>query len=175
MRSDRDIRRLIFNGINRISVSAGTAMAFLVAIVAILITVEVVRRYAFNDPTIWSLQLVTWLTGATYTLTAAYTLYHKGHIRVDLLSGRIGPRRRAIIELVGVVLFITFVGTLLVSGWDFTRIAFVQGQTATAAQWEAVIWPAKLVLPVGAFLLLLQGLPKFVADVELLIKGKVEE
>ena len=149
-------------------------MSFLVAIVAILITVEVVRRYAFHDPTTWSLQLVTLLTGATYTLTGAYTLYHKGHIRVDLLSSRIGPRRRAIIELVGVVLFIIFVGTLLVSGWNFTRIAFVQGQTTTS-QWKALIWPAKFVLPVGAFLVLLQGLPKFVADVELLIKGKVEE
>ena len=76
--------------------------------------------------------------------------------------------------MVSVVLFVAFVGTVLVSGWHFTWTAVVQGQTTTS-QWKAAIWPAKLAMPVGAFLLLLQGVPKFLADVELLIKGKVEE
>jgi len=168
------MRRLITNGINRISISTGTAMSLLVAIVALLITIEVVRRYAFNDPTTWSLQLVGLLTGATFTLTGAYTLYQKGHVSVDILSGRLGPRKRAIIEMVSLVLFVTFVGTLLVSGWHFTWTALVQGQTTTS-QWKAPIWPAKMVIPLGAFLLLLAGLAKFLADVKLLIKGKVEE
>jgi len=174
MHSYRDFRRLITNGINRISITTGIAMSFLVAIVAFLITIEVFRRYALHDPSRWSLELVGLLTGATFTLTAAYTLYQKGHIRIDLLSGRLGPRKRAIIEMVSLVLFVTFVGTLLVSGWDFTWTALVQGQTTTS-QWKAVVWPAKFVIPLGAFLLLLQGLPKFLVDVELLIKGKVEE
>ena len=174
MRSYRDIRRLIINGINRISISFGIAMSFLVGIVALLITIEVVRRYAFDSPTTWSLEMVGLLTGATFTLTAAYTLYQKGHVSVDILYSRLGPRKRAIIEMVSLVLFATFVITLLVSGWDFTWTALVQGQTTTS-HWKAIIWPAKLVIPVGAFLLLLQGVAKFWPDIELLIKGKVEE
>ena len=174
MRSYRDMRRLITNGINRISIATGIAMSLLVAVVALLITIEVVRRYVFNDPTSWSLQLVGLLTGATFALTGAYTLYQKGHISVDILYRRLGPRKRAIIEMVSLVLFATFVVTLLVSGWDFTWTAVVQGQTTTS-QWKAAVWPAKLAIPVGAFLLLLAGLPKLLADVEILIKGKVEE
>jgi len=174
MRSYRDMRRLITNGINRISIATGIAMSLLVAVVALLITIEVVRRYALNDPTSWSLQLVGLLTGATFALTGAYTLYQKGHISVDILYRRLGPRKRAIIEMVSLVLFATFVVTLLVSGWDFTWIALVKGYTTTS-QWKAPIWPARLAIPLGAFLLLLQGLPKFLVDVELLIKGEVEE
>lgn len=175
MRSYRDMRRLLTNGINLTSISTGTAMSLLVAVVAFLITVEVIRRYAFHDPSRWSLELVTLLTGAAWMLTGAYTFYKEGHIRMDLLAGRIGTgRMKAIIELVSTVLFVIFVVSLMVAGWDFFWTALVQGQTTTS-QWKAPIWPAKLVIPVGAFLLLLQAVPKFLIDVELLIKGKVEE
>jgi len=132
-------------------------------------------RYVFNNPTTWNLELVTIMSGAAYTMTAAYTLSRKGHISVDILYVRFPPRLKAIIELIAFVLFLFFVGNMLWMGVHFTRVAVVQGQTGLS-QWAPPIWPAKMVIPVGGFLLLLQGLTKFItADVDLLIKGKVEE
>jgi TRAP-type mannitol/chloroaromatic compound transport system permease small subunit len=38
--------------------------------------------------------------------------------------------------------------------------------------WDVPIYPLKLALPVGAFLLLLQGLAKFIRDLVIAIKGE---
>lgn len=61
------------------------------------------------------------------------------------------------------IFFFMFVVVLLWKGWDMTWKA-LQIMERSQSQWGPVIWPSRLVIPVGAFLLLLQGLAKFIRD-----------
>ena len=145
--------RAVIEGISEWS---GKGVAFFVAIMTVLVTVEVIMRYAFNSPTIWSTELVTYLSGALYLMGGAYALSHGIHVRVDVIYGRFSQRTRAIIDLATFPLFfITFI-VLVVAGAEWSITALVNHQTS-GSQWELPIWPMRMIIPVAAFLLLIQG------------------
>jgi TRAP-type mannitol/chloroaromatic compound transport system permease small subunit len=58
------------------------------------VTYEVIARYVFNAPTIWSFDLTYMLYGAMFMLGAAYALHKGAHIRTDFLLGQFSPRTK---------------------------------------------------------------------------------
>jgi TRAP-type mannitol/chloroaromatic compound transport system permease small subunit len=120
-------------------------------------------RYLFNDPTIWSHEMGLYVFGAIITLGAAYTLLHKGHVTMDVVYIKLSPKARATMDVATFIFFFLFVVVLLWKGWDMTWKA-IRIMERSQSVWAPVIWPSRLVIPVGAFLLLLQGLSKFIRD-----------
>jgi TRAP-type mannitol/chloroaromatic compound transport system permease small subunit len=155
--------------IDSISDWIGKIVSFLILILMGVVLFAVVMRYIVNKPTIWSHETGLYLFGGMVMLGAAYTLRHEGHVRMDAFYGRLSARGRAITDLATFVFFITFVVVLLWKGCDMTWKA-IHFMERTESFWSPVIWPSRIVIPVGAFLLLLQGLANFVRDI-LAVKG----
>lgn len=150
---------------------SGKIFSFSVLAAALVVTYEVVMRYAFNAPTVWGLDMTIFLCGATYVMAGPYAHYHNAHVKIEALYGRWTPRVRAIIDLlVTAPLFFGFCGVLVWVGTEWTWEAVVKG-TAYYTEWHVPIWPMRLLIPLAAFLLLLQGLAKFIGDLAT-IKGK---
>jgi TRAP-type mannitol/chloroaromatic compound transport system permease small subunit len=89
---------------------------FMVVITAII----VVMRYVFDAGFIWLQELVIWMHAAVFMVGAAYTLLHEEHVRVDIFYRKMSPRRRALVNLLGVTIFLLpLCGFLAFKSYDF--------------------------------------------------------
>ena len=140
---------------------------FLFAFFALLF-IEVILRYFFNSPTVWANELAQMLFGTYAILGGGYILLIGGHVNVDIVYSRFSIKTRAGIDIVTSLLFFLFCGMLFIYGgslaWD-SLSRFEHSQSA----WNPPLYPAKLMLPLSAALLILQGITKLIRDVLILL------
>ena len=125
---------------------------------------EVIGRYVFNSPTNWVHESTFLMFGMQYMIAGAYAYRGESHVRVDLLYSKLSPRGKAISDLIGSVFFFIFIGTLLWTGGKFAADA-VRGSEVSFTEWGIQYWPVKLTIPIGAALMLLQGIARVIKDV----------
>ena len=88
-------------------------------------------RYVFDAGLIWMQESVTWMHAAVFMVGAAYTLLHEEHVRVDIFYRKMSERGRAIVDLVGVVLFLLpLCGFLAFMAYDFAATAWSIHETS---------------------------------------------
>lgn len=91
---------------NRFSDWIGAFSAILLLLLVINVFYDVVMRYAFNDVSIGMQELEWHLFSMIFLLGVAYTLKADGHVRVDLIYENLSVKKRAVIDIVGTVLFL---------------------------------------------------------------------
>jgi len=134
---------------------------------------EVFARYVLHRPTIWSYEITYMIYGTHFLLGAAYTLYVKGHIRIDLLYMKFPPRGRALIDVFGyLIIFFPIMFILVISGFDMAKDAYEIKEVSQFTPWQPILWPFKSVICVGFSLLILQGIAEFIRSVIVLIRGE---
>ena len=112
--------------LDRISRLIGRATAWLTLAMVLLTTVIVVMRYVFDAGLIWMQESVTWMHAAVFMVGASYTLLHEEHVRVDIFYRNMSQRRRAIIDLLGVLLFLLPLCAFLAwMAWDFAATSWL--------------------------------------------------
>jgi TRAP-type mannitol/chloroaromatic compound transport system permease small subunit len=92
--------------IDRLSVATGHAAAWLTLLMVIATFIIVVLRYVFDFGVIWLQESVTWMHATVFMLGAAYTLQRDEHVRVDIFYRDMTARRKALVDLFGVICFI---------------------------------------------------------------------
>jgi TRAP-type mannitol/chloroaromatic compound transport system permease small subunit len=152
------------NGVTRLNDFVGRMVAYLIVPIFAFLILEVFLRYLLNAPTVWTNELTQMLFGAYAVLSGGYILAHRGHVNVDLLHSRFGPRTRAVIDIVGSLIFFVFVLAILYYGYEMAQESVSTWETSYSA-WNPPIWPIKVAIPVGAGLLLLQGIVKLLEDI----------
>jgi TRAP-type mannitol/chloroaromatic compound transport system permease small subunit len=158
--------------IETISIWSGKAVSFLLLALIGVITYEVVARYFFDAPTIWAHETITYTSGVIYIIGGAYTYYLRGHVSVDIVYNRFPPRVRALMDIfICFTFFLIYVGIMLSMGGVVAWESIMRLER-TGSFWNPPIYPIKAMIPLGALLILLQGLAKFIRDVKTLITGK---
>jgi len=100
--SNNSVSRLL----DKISIATGRTTAWLTLLMVLTTFLIVVLRYAFDVGAIWLQQSLTWMHAAVFMLGAAYTLQDDGHVRVDIFYRDMSDRRKAWVNLFGVLLFL---------------------------------------------------------------------
>lgn len=119
------------NLFDRISSVTGKATSWLTLAMVVLTSIIVVMRYVFDAGLIWMQESVTWMHAAVFMVGAAYTLLHEEHVRVDIFYRRMSERRRAIVDLIGVVIFLLpLCGFLALMAYDFAAAAWSIHETS---------------------------------------------
>lgn len=114
------------------------------------------------------LEIQWYLYAAVFILAAGYTLLNDEHVRIDVLSGRLSPRGRAIIDIIGALVFLLpFAVLIIVLGWRYFWNAWVSGEMSSNAG-GLIRWPVYLVVPVGFTLLALQGVSETIKRIAFL-------
>lgn len=144
----------------------GQFIAYWTVIAVFAYFYEVVARFLFNSPTNWAHESMFLMFGMQYLLCGAYALRTDSHVRVDVLYVKMPPRGRAVADVLTSFFFFVFTVTLLLTGWRFAHDAVSVGETSFT-EWGIQYWVVKLTIPVGAVLLLLQGLAHLVRDIDL--------
>lgn len=144
----------------------GQFVAYWTVIAVFVYFYEVVARFLFNSPTNWAHESMFLMFGMQYLLCGAYALRTESHVRVDVFYVKMSPRGRAIADVVTSVFFFVFTLTLLVTGWRFAMDA-VEVAEKSFTEWGIQYWVIKLTIPIGAILLMLQGIAHLLRDVEI--------
>ncbi len=158
--------------IDFVSEWSGKAIGYLLLPIIGVMVFEVVSRYVFNAPTIWSTDVVIFLGGTLFIIGGSYTHYVRGHISVDNLYVMLPPRWQTVTRVVlHFPLFALYIGVLLWEGTEMAWDSLIENEH-TGSLWNPVVWPFKLMVPLGALLILLQGVAQFVRDVLALVTGE---
>ncbi len=169
------IIKKIYNGIGLVSEWVGRVAMWLVIVLIVIITYEVMMRYLFNAPTIWSFDLGYMFLATLAALGFAYVYYHRGNVRVDVIYIKFSPKGKLIVDLFFTLVFF-FPLFLLVTNTFIQDVLFAYtiSQTDSASTWYPLTWPYKAVMAIGFTLLCLQGIATFLKDVMALAKGGKE-
>ncbi|MEW6622850.1 MAG: TRAP transporter small permease subunit [Bacillota bacterium] len=156
-----------FNGIlhviSMISEWSGKIAAFIIIPNILALVYEVVARYVFNKPTIWSFEVTYFLYAGHFMLGAAYTLKYHRHIRVDVFYSRFSPRSQAMIDSIGyLVLFFPAILILIYGGIGLVQESLLMNERSAITAWKPILWPFKAMLPFAFLLLGLQGIVDFI-------------
>ena len=152
------------NGVTKLNDVIGRMVAYLVVPIFAFLILEVFLRYMFNSPTVWTNELTQMLFGVYAVLSGGYLLAHRGHVNVDLFHSQLKPRARAVVDILGSIIFFIFILALLYFGYEMAHESVSSWETSYSA-WNPPIWPIKVAIPVGATLLLLQGIVKLLQDI----------
>ena len=139
------------------------AMYLLFPMGAILLW-STIQRVTIGVPVNWALEMSQFMLSAYYLLGGGYTLQLGSHVRMDLLYGRLSPRAQATIDAVTILFVIFYLVFLLLGGLSSTKYAIDYGQKNYTA-WAPLLWPVKVVMTIGIFLMLLQFIANFFKDV----------
>lgn len=144
--------------VDRLSQAAAWVGRWLVLACCVVSAGNALLRYAFALSSNAWLEVQWYMFAGMVMLGGAYTLKANEHIRIDVVYGRLGPRGRLWVDLLGFVVFFFPMVTLLTwLSWRFFLPSWNSGEASNNVG-GLVLWPAKLLLPVGFGLLLLQGL-----------------
>jgi TRAP-type mannitol/chloroaromatic compound transport system permease small subunit len=172
----------LVNVIDRFTDTSGTWVAWLNVPLVAAVSWEVIARYAFNAPTIWSFDVTYMLYGTIFMLGAAFALHKGAHIRTDFFFEKWSTRTKGMIDSVAYIVF--FFPSLIVFffvSWNEGWYAFTIGETSEQTPWRPILWPFKMVVPLAILLLLIQGVSELLKSlhaartgIELEHKEKVE-
>lgn len=165
------MQRMI-NLIDALNEAIGRTVAWLVLGMMIITGVVVVLRYGFSIGSIALQESVMYLHGIVFMLGIPYALKHDAHVRVDVIYGRMSPRGRDIVNLLGHLLFLLpLAGFIVWVSWDYTGRAWsIREGSAEVGGIEAVFL-LKTLIPVLGGLLVLQGMAE-VARIALRLLGR---
>jgi TRAP-type mannitol/chloroaromatic compound transport system permease small subunit len=161
--------------IDGISKMAGVVAAWLVLLACLVSSINASVRYLLNTSSNAWLELQWYMFAGMVLLGAAETLRRNEHVRVDLIYGAVSNRAREWIDLLGGIVFlmpmclimIYFTWPVFVESWRFNEMSSNAG--------GLVRWPVKLLLPLGFFFVLLQGISEIIKRAAALTGLAVEE
>lgn len=172
----------IVRSIDKFTDTTGTWVAWLNVPLVIAVSFEVISRYAFDAPTIWSFDVTYMLYGTIFMLGAAYALHKGAHIRTDFFFEKWSIRTQGVIDSVAyIVFFFPSIFVFFLVGWNEGWYSFSIGETSEQTPWRPILWPFKMVIPLACLLLLIQGVSETIKSlyaarlgIELEHKEKVE-
>ncbi len=145
-----------------LSEMSGRVVSWICIVLIFVVTYDVAARYLFNAPTVWSYDLGYMIGGTLMVLGGGYTLLHGGHVRVDVLYARLSTKVQLIVDGIFTVLFFfPLMGVLLYYAVVYFLQACATGEVSNMGIWQPVMWPFRLMFPIGIGLFLLQGIAWF--------------
>ena len=139
----------------------------------------------FFLPSLWTLEMAQFAMVAYYMLGGPYSILMGSNVRMDLFYGNWSLRRKSVVDCFTVLFLLFYLGVLLYGAlgstayslgyWGTEPLNFFAGLLTGAEEvgrversstaWRPVIWPVKLIMIVGLFLMLLQALSELIKDI----------
>lgn len=135
--------------------AVGTAW---VAGITVLISCDILGRALFNSPLIGVPEIVKVSIVAIVWLQMSHTLKIGGHLRSDVILGRLSRRGRSIVDLISYTLGAVIFGLVVYSGWNTMITAWELGEFEGEEPVRVPTYPIRSIVLLGAGLTSLQFL-----------------
>jgi TRAP-type mannitol/chloroaromatic compound transport system permease small subunit len=145
--------------IDNLNDEIGKIVSWFTILLVLVTCYDVAVRYIFEESSAAFQELEWHLFAIIFLAGAAFTLKTDDHVRVDLFYSKLPLKRRALIDLLGSVLFlIPFCLLIIWSSLDFVINSFIMKETSPDAGGLPARYVLKAFIPISFFLLLLQGI-----------------
>ena len=124
----------------------------------------------FFLPSLWTLEIAQFAMVTYYILGGPFPLQIGANVRMDLFYGGWTDRKKAWFDAFSILLLIFYLGVLLYGAIDSTTYSLQYNERSPTA-WRPLLWPIKIIMCVGIFLMMLQAISEFFKDIAKL-KGK---
>ena len=154
--------------IDAINERIGKAVYWLVLVAVLISAGNAIVRKVFNMSSNAFLELQWYLFAAIFLLCSGYTLLRNEHVRIDVITARLSPRAQAWIDVFGTLVFLLPMALLFIwLSWPVFVRTFTHNEISTNAG-GLVLWPARLLVPIGFALLAAQGFSELVKRIAFL-------
>lgn len=128
-----------------------------ILVMGLILAYEVVCRYVFNSPTIWTQEVSIYLFIWTMLAASSYTLQTGKHVRVDLLLERMSVKKRLFLEGLTAVVGTFYCLIVSFQAWQMLSMSIAYGKLS-ATPLRVPLWIPQTALLIGFVLLTLQFL-----------------
>ncbi|MFL6711960.1 MAG: TRAP transporter small permease subunit [Sulfurifustis sp.] len=158
----------VSRGIDAVNERVGRVLMWLILIVVLVSSGNAMSRYLFNLSSNAWLELQWYLFAAVFLLCAGYTLLHNDHIRIDVVNGRFSRRTQTWIDVFGTLFFLLPMSTYIMwLSWPAFANAWTSNEISSNAG-GLLRWPVRALVPLGFFLLSLQGVSELIKRIAFL-------
>lgn len=159
--------------IDTLNQKIGTAVSWALLAAVIICSGNALIRYLFNYSSNAWLEIQWYLFAAMFLLAAPHTLKRDEHVRIDVISGRFSKRTQVWIDVFGFAFFLLPMALMILYySYPYAMLAYNSNEVSSNAG-GLIIWPAKMLLPVGFLLLCLQGISEMIKRIAFLM-GKID-
>lgn len=149
----------ITKGIDLFTEVSGKAVSWVSLLLVLVVFYDVVTRYFFNYTTVATIELEWHLFSLIFLLGSGYALKHDRHVRVDVFYTRFSERKKALVNLLGSVLFlIPFCIIVIYSTIPFVHNSFYISETSPDPGGLPGRFLIKGAIVIGFVLLLIQAI-----------------
>jgi len=145
-------------------------MGFVLSIIMILLIVnvfyDVVSRYFFNGGSI-AMQEMEWhLFGVMILFGMSYALREEAHVRVDFLYNRFSPKTKALINIIGTLLFIIPLSIFIIYGsYDFVMDSYTTNEISEDPGGLTHRWIIKAMIPISFIYLIITAIGYIIQNI----------
>ena len=154
--------------IDALNERVGRLSYWLILVMVLISAGNATVRYAFDRSSNAWLEIQWYLFSAVFLFCAGYTLLHNQHVRIDVITSHLSRRARAWIDILGTLFFLLPMAIAIMwMSWPVFVDAYVHHEVSTNAG-GLIVWPARLMVPIGFFLLVLQGFSELIKRIAFL-------
>jgi len=154
--------------IDAITERIGRIVYWLILVVVLISAANASVRKAFNYSSNSFLEIQWYLFSAIFLLGAGYVLMKNEHVRIDIVTGRLSERAQNWIDVFGILFFLFPMAAII--GWLSIPL-FMDSYTRNEVSTNAgglIIWPARLLVPIGFALLIVQAVSELIKRIAFL-------
>lgn len=154
--------------IDALNERAGRLSYWLILVMTLVSAGNATVRYIFDKSSNAWLEIQWYLFSAVFLFCAGYTLLHNQHVRIDVITSRMSKRARAWIDILGTLFFLLpmAIAIMWLSWPVFVQAYQIHEESSNAG--GLIVWPARLMIPIGFFLLVLQGASELIKRIAFL-------
>lgn len=154
--------------IDALNEQVGKLTYWLILVAVLISTGNAIVRYTFNTSSNAWLEIQWYLFSFVFLFCAGYTLLHNQHVRIDVVTSHFSRRVQTWLEIFGTVFFLMPMAIAIMwLSWPVFVDAW-QSQESSSNSGGLLVWPGRLMLPLGFFLLVLQGFSELIKRVAFL-------
>jgi TRAP-type mannitol/chloroaromatic compound transport system permease small subunit len=155
--------------IDAINERIGHVVYWMILLSVLVSSGNAIIRYSLDRSSNAWLELQWYLFAAVFLLCSGYTLLRNEHIRIDIVAGRFSARTQTWIDIIGTVLFLLPMALIIMKlGWPVFLDSFMRHEMSSNSG-GLIRWPVKLLIPVGFFLLSMQGISELIKRIAFLM------
>jgi TRAP-type mannitol/chloroaromatic compound transport system permease small subunit len=184
------VMRGYIHGVDALNYRMGRIMMYAIFVLMGILLWSSVSK-TFFLPSLWTLEMAQFVMVGYYILGGPYSIQLKANVRMDLLYGDWSTRRKAWFDVITVCFLIFYLVVLLYGAlistayslgyWKDAPISYLFNVVIGAEEvgrlersssaWRPYMWPIKVVMIIGFFLMLLQCISELFKDI-LRLKGE---
>lgn len=155
--------------INQLNYRLGQLVSWLTLLLVALVIIVVLSRYLLGIGSIAIQESISYVHAIIFMLGLAFTLQRGGHVRVDIFYREFSVRRKAMVDLMGTIIFVfPFCGLILFGSWDYVMASWSIKETSSETGGIAAVYWLKTLMIIMPITLALQGIAQIIDSILLL-------